>query len=75
MVLHGRIQGEGSAPPFFAHVVGFLTLGLKLDPLLDPPFFLVNLRWTPLFKNPGSAPGYVNLHTLQCKYEITVDAM
>ena len=49
----------GPDPPFWAHVVlvGFLTLGLKLDPpLLAPLFLLVNLRWTPLFKNPGSAP-------------------
>ena len=33
---HGQIRGgRGSGPPFIAHVVGFLTLGLKLD--LDPP--------------------------------------
>ena len=34
----GGVQGAG--PPFLAHVVGFLMLGPKLDPLLDPPFCL-----------------------------------
>ena len=55
---HGRIQwggSRGSEPPFDAHCIGFLTLGPKLDPL--PPFsLLVDLRWAPLLKNPGSAP-------------------
>ena len=48
----GGSGGGGVRPPFFAHDVGFLTLGLKLDPLLDPPplFLLVNLRWTPFSK-------------------------
>ena len=31
--------GGARGIPFLAHVVGFLTLGLKLDPVLDPPFF------------------------------------
>ena len=48
---------RGSGPPFLAHVVGCLTLGPKLDTLLDPLFLLVDLGWTPPpFKNPGSAP-------------------
>ena len=37
---HGRIQGGGPGgpdPPFLTHDVGFLTLGPKFDPLLDPP--------------------------------------
>ena len=48
--------GQGARPPL-AHVVGFLTLGLKLDPLLDPPFLLGDLRWTPPphFKKPVNA--------------------
>ena len=39
----------GPDPPFFTHFVELLTLGPKLDPLLDPPplFLLVDLRWTP----------------------------
>ena len=52
-VYMGRSGGggsRGSEPPFLAHVVGFLTLGLKLAPLLPPPLFLlVDLSWTPLF--------------------------
>ena len=43
--------GRGSGPPFLlGHDVGFLTLGPKLDPLLDPPpfFLLVDIRWTPV---------------------------
>ena len=52
---HGQIQG-GRGPggpdlPFLAHDVGFLTLGPKLDPFLDPPFLLVDLRWTLPFRN------------------------
>ena len=42
-------RGSGPPPPL-GHDVGFLTLGPKLDPLLDPPppFLLVDhLRWTP----------------------------
>ena len=31
--------GGGSGPPLLGHDVGFLTLGPKLGPLLDPPFF------------------------------------
>ena len=30
--------GGGPDSPFLAHVLGFLTLGPKLDPLLDLPF-------------------------------------
>ena len=30
---------RGSGPPLLGHDVGFLTLGPKLDPLLDPPPF------------------------------------
>ena len=58
----GRIRGggggRGSGPPFLAHVVGFLTWGLKLDPLLDPPCFACRpiMAPPPLLKNPGSAP-------------------
>ena len=37
----GGVQGVRTPPPFLAHVVGFLTLGLMLDLLL------VDLRWTP----------------------------
>ena len=35
-----------SGLPLFDHDIGFLTLRPKLDPLLDPPFLLVDLRWT-----------------------------
>ena len=38
----GGVQGV-QTPPFLAHIVGFLTLGLKLDPLLDPLFLFVDL--------------------------------
>ena len=40
--------GGGPVPPFLAHVLGFLTLGPKMDPL-PPSFLLVGLRirWTP----------------------------
>ena len=31
--------GRGAGPPFLDHDIGILTLGPKLDPLLDPPFF------------------------------------
>ena len=34
----GGVQGSGP-PPLLGHDVGFLTLGPKLDPLLDPTFF------------------------------------
>ena len=38
---------------------GLLTLGPKFEPLLVPPFLLVDLRCPPpLFKNPGPAPDY-----------------
>ena len=39
-----------SGPAFLAHIIGFLTLGPKLDP--PPHFWLVDLRmrWTPAFK-------------------------
>ena len=41
--------GRGSGPPpLLGHDVGFLTLG----PKLDPPFLLVDLRWTPV-ADPG----------------------
>ena len=39
----GGSKGGASPPPPLAHVVGFLTLGPKLDPLFLP----VDLRWTP----------------------------
>ena len=47
----GGSRGSGPPPPL-GHDVGFLTLGPKLDPLLDPPppYLLVDLRWTPLSK-------------------------
>ena len=59
-LLHGRIQVGGQGvrpPPLFAHVVGFLTLGLKLEPLL-PPLFACKPKMDPppLSKNSGSAP-------------------
>ena len=41
---------QGVRPPFLAHVVGFLTLGLKLDRSWTPFFLLVDLRWTPFSK-------------------------
>ena len=60
---HGRIQrgwgvGCGVRTHFLAHVVGFLTLGPKLDPPHGPPFFACRTKnkMVPLFKNPGSAP-------------------
>ena len=34
-----RGGSRGSGPPLLGHDVGFLTLGPKLDPLLDPPLF------------------------------------
>ena len=56
--IHPAVADPGGAgcpdpPPFLGHDVGFLTLGPKLDPLLDPPpFLLVDLRWTPV-ADPG----------------------
>ena len=47
---------RGVRTPFLAHVVGFLTLDLKLDPLLDPPYFACRPIMDPLFKNPGIVP-------------------
>ena len=55
-----RGGSRGSAPPLLGHDVGFLTLGPKLDPLLDPPLFFAcrpKMDPPPPFKNPGSAPG------------------
>ena len=44
----GGSRGRGRGPPFFfAHVVGFLTLGLKLDPLLDHPCFACKAKMAP----------------------------
>ena len=43
----GGIQGSGS--PFLVHVVGVLTLGPKLDQLLDPPFFAFRPKMAPSF--------------------------
>ena len=43
----GGSGGGGQGPPFLDHVVGFLTLGLKLDPLLDPPFFACRPKMDP----------------------------
>ena len=34
---------RGSGPPFLGHDVGFLTLGPKLDPLLDPTFLCCHI--------------------------------
>ena len=49
---------RGSGPPFLTHVVGFLTLGPKLDPLLDPLFFACRPKTDPpLLKSHESAPG------------------
>ena len=59
----GGSGGGVEGPPPLAHVVGFLTLGLKLDRLLDPPpffFFACKPKMDPLFKNPGSAPDKVH---------------
>ena len=44
--------GGGVRTPLLHHDVVFLTLGPKLDPLLGPPFLLVDLRWTPV-ADPG----------------------
>ena len=54
--MSGSRGGQGvRTSQFWDHDTGFLTLGPKLDPLLDPPFLRVNLRRTPPpFKNPGS---------------------
>ena len=66
-----RIQGgggsRGSGPPLLGHDVGFLTLGPKLDPLLDPPFFLVDLRWAPV-ADPGCVcvTGVITPPPLEC---------
>ena len=40
---NGSGGARGSGPPLLGHDVAFLTLG----PKLDPPFLLVDLRWTP----------------------------
>ena len=49
---------EGPDPPFWGHDIGFLTLGPKLDPLLDPPCRpKIDPPPTP-FKNPGPAPDF-----------------
>ena len=39
--------GGGADPPLLGHDVGFLTLGPKLDPLLDPPFFACRPKMDP----------------------------
>ena len=37
----------GPYPPLLGHDVGFLTLGPKLDPLLDPPLFACRPKMDP----------------------------
>ena len=45
VVWHGRMGGGGRGPdPLLAHDVGLLTLGPKLEPLLDHLVLLVDLR-------------------------------
>ena len=44
----GGVQGVRT--PFLAYYEGFLTLGLKLDPLLDPPFFACRPKMGPSFE-------------------------
>ena len=63
--------GPGVRTPFLAHDEGFLKLGPKLDPLLDPLFLLVDLRWTPLFKKSWIRPClYVfSLYMFQKKFK------
>ena len=52
----GGFPGGPDPHPPLAYVVGFLTLGLKLDPLLDTHFSACRPKMHPLLKNPGSAP-------------------
>ena len=40
---------QGVRTPLFGHDISFLTLGPKLDPLLDPPFFFA---WRPKMAPP-----------------------
>ena len=53
------VGSRGSRPPLLGPrcTCRLFNIGPKVGPpLLAPLFLLVNLRWTPLFKNPGSAP-------------------
>ena len=66
---------RGSGPPLLGHDVGFLTLGPKLGPLLDPPPFFFACRPRPKmdpppppFKNPGSAPADMKVHGTTGKF-------
>ena len=62
-------RGQGvRTPPLLGQDVGFLTLCPKLDPLLDPPpFLLVDLRWTPV-ADPGRVcvTGVITPTPLEC---------
>ena len=46
--------GEGVRPPLLDHDVGFLTWAQSWTPSW-PPLLFVDLKWSPPFKNPGSA--------------------
>ena len=63
-------------PPLLGHDVGFLTLGPKLDPLLNPPpLLLVDLRWTPV-ADPGCVcvTGVITPTPLECGWRHTGNA-
>ena len=82
ITMHGRIGGGGvqgvRTIPFLAHVVGFLTLGPKLDPLLEPPVFACRPqnKMPPLFKKSWIRPcysqfcGVISIHSLFFKVRI-----
>ena len=52
--------GGGPGPPPFGPLCRLFNIGPKIGPPPGPSLFLlVDLRWTPLLKNPGSTPGHV----------------
>ena len=49
----------GPDPPFLCHDVGFLTLGPKWGPLLDPLFFAWRPKISKILDPPGSCNQYI----------------
>ena len=46
-----RGGSRGSGPPFFGPRCRPFNIGPKIGPLPEPPFLLVDLRWTPFQKS------------------------
>ena len=65
--------GRGSAPPpFWGPRYRLFNIGPKVGPPPGPPFLLVDLRWTPLFKSPGSAPRIQNPAAQKDRYSLPI---